>query len=86
MVDSRTVALKTTLSALVEKLETAVIEEQLIVNIDMDVDLLLSLLAVPQIKIECREQLLKARERWLMSNDPCDGTDVVTPYDAYLYV
>jgi len=25
------------------------------------------------------------RLEWLKDNDPCDGTDVVTPFDQYLY-
>ena len=29
--------------------------------------------------------LIKWREEWLESNDPHDGTDVVTPFDKYMY-
>ncbi len=32
-----------------------------------------------------RKGLKLAREMWLEENDPKDGTDVVTPFDEYLY-
>ena len=31
------------------------------------------------------DDLVKWREEWLAENDPQDGTDCVTPFDAYLY-
>ena len=38
-----------------------------------------------QLLAEARQVILEARREWLADNDPQDGTDVVTPYDAILY-
>lgn len=38
-----------------------------------------------QLLAEARQVILEARRAWLEDNDPQDGTDVVTPYDAILY-
>ena len=38
-----------------------------------------------QLLAEARQVILEARIAWLADNDPQDGTDVVTPYDAILY-
>ena len=35
--------------------------------------------------VEAKEVIMQARTAWLEDNDPQDGTDVVTPYDAILY-
>lgn len=31
-----------------------------------------------------RERVVQWRREWLEENDPCDGTDCVTPFDEYL--
>lgn len=38
-----------------------------------------------QLLAEAKQVILEARREWLADNDPQDGTDVVTPYDAILY-
>lgn len=38
-----------------------------------------------QYRVTLYSEIKQARNKWLVENDPCDGTDCVTPFDHFLY-